>query len=251
VVGSAINTKEGGKLKFFDREYTVAARLERTGMGFDASVFMTIDSARVAAGDFVRLGGRFVAPASSISSILVRVSEGYSVEGVISSIQKTYGYGSSGIALVPTRAFVRNVAAGIDSLIFFIVALEVLIWCMAVLVLAAVFSVTINSRLAEFGLYRSLGAARTKLVALILTESGLLSVCGGLVGIFFAGLSVLPFRIYIGSVLKMPYIQAPMGRLAVIFAACLLLSFAVGPLASLIPAVRANRSDVHSVIRGT
>jgi putative ABC transport system permease protein len=249
VVGSAINAEVGGKLKFFEREYTVVARLDRTGMGFDASVFMTIDAARRAAGDFVRLGGQFPARADSISSIFLRVSEGYSAEDVIKNIQKKYGYGGSGIALVPTKRFVDNVASGLNALTFFIVALGLTIWIMAALVLAIAFSLTVSERKREFGILRSIGATKTKLAALVLVESGIISFYGGLIGTFFAGLTMLPFRIYIGSVLKMPYAQAPIDRLALIFLASLLLSFAAGPAASLIPSVKAGRSDAYSVIR--
>jgi putative ABC transport system permease protein len=249
VVGSAINAEVGGKLKFFEREYTVAARLDRTGMGFDASVFMTIDAARIAVGDFVRRGGSFPARADSISSIFLRVSEGYAVEDVMGSVQKKYGYGGSGIALVSTRRFVDSVASGINTLVFFIAALESIIWIMAALVLAVVFSMMVNERKREFGILRSIGAARTKLAALVFAESGLICFYGGVLGTFLAGIAVLSFRIYIGSVLQMPYIQAPTDKLTLIFLASLLLSFAIGPIASLIPAARVIKSDVYSAIR--
>ncbi|MDR1510933.1 MAG: FtsX-like permease family protein [Synergistaceae bacterium] len=151
--------------------------------------------------------------------------------------------------LVPTRRFVDSVASGLNALIFFIVALESIIWIMAALVLAIVFSLTVGERKKEFGILRSIGAAKTKLAALVLVESGIISFYGGVIGTFFAGLTMLPFRIYIGSVLKMPYVQPPVDRLALIFLASLLLSFAVGPAASLIPSLKAGRSDAYSVIR--
>jgi putative ABC transport system permease protein len=247
VVGSAINAEVGGKLKFFEREYTVAARLDRTGMGFDSSVFMTIDAARIAAGDFVRRGGSFPARADSISSIFLRVSEGYAVEDVMSNIQRKYG--DSGIALVPTRKFIDSVASGLNTLVFFIAALEAIIWIMAALVLSVVFSMMVNERKREFGILRSIGATRAKLATLVLAESGLICFYGGVLGTFLAGLTVLPFRIYISGVLKMPYIQAPIDKLALIFLASLLLSFAIGPIASLLPAAKAVKSDVYSAIR--
>ena len=226
VVGSAITAEVGGKLKFFEREYDVVARLDRTGMGFDATVFMTIDAARRAAGDYVRMGGRSAARADSISSIFVRVSEGRDVEDVMYNIQKKYGFGGSGIALVQTRRFVDSVASGISALISFIVALESIIWVMAAFVLAIAFSLAVSERQREFGLLRSIGATKTKLAAIVMAESGIVSFYGAIIGTFLAGLTVLPFRIYIASVLKMPYAQAPIDRLALIFLASLLLSFA-------------------------
>jgi putative ABC transport system permease protein len=250
IVGNAIDAKVGNPLKFFDREYRVAARLERTGMGFDACVFMDIDTARRAARDLIGKGGKVSFSAGAVSSIFLRISDGYTIDQVMKNIHTQYGYGGNGIAIVPTRLFVRNIVAGLNRLFSFFVALEAVIWILVVLVLGIVFSVAINERSREFGIFRSLGATRGQIAWLVLFESGLVALYGGVLGTFFSGLLVLPFRIYIGRVLNMPYVQASVGVIALIFAASFLLSFSVGPLAALASSIKAGKRDVYAVIRG-
>jgi putative ABC transport system permease protein len=248
IVGNAINAKAGSSLKFFGREYRVAARLERTGMGFDGCVFMDLGTARRAANDLVAKGRKVSFADEAISSVFVRISNGYAIEQVMKNIHQKYGYG--GIAIVPTRLFVRNVVAGLNRLFSFFVALEAVIWILAVLVLGIVFSVIVNERSREFGIFRSLGATRAQVAWLVLAESGLVSLYGVLLGAFFSGLLVLPFRIYIGRVLNMPYVQASIGLVMLIFAASFALSFSAGPLAALISSVRAGKRDVCAAMQG-
>jgi putative ABC transport system permease protein len=247
VVGSAISAKVGSALKFFGREYRVAARLERTGMGFDGCVFMDLATARRAARDLIAKGRKVFFPDEAVSSIFVRISNGYTIDQVIKNIHQKYGY--DGIAVVPTRLFVRNIVAGLNRLFSFFVALEVVIWILAVLVLGIIFSVIVNERSREFGIFRSLGATRTQVAWLVLAESGLVSLYGVLVGMFISGLLVLPFRIYIGKVLDMPYVQAPIGLVMFIFVASFALSFSAGPLAALISSVRAGKWEVCAAIQ--
>ena len=142
IVGSAINAKVGSALRVFDREYRVAARLERTGMGFDGCVFMDIGTARRAARDLVAKGRKVSFSDEAVSSVFVRIANGYAIDQVMKNIRQKYGYG--GIAVVPPRLFVRNVVAGLNRLFSFFVALEAVIWILAVLVLGIVFSVIVN-----------------------------------------------------------------------------------------------------------
>ena len=46
IVGDYIYGEIGSTLKFFDQEYRIVGRLAPTGMGFDSSIFMTLDAAR-------------------------------------------------------------------------------------------------------------------------------------------------------------------------------------------------------------
>jgi putative ABC transport system permease protein len=249
VVGSAINADVGSSLKFFDREYRVAARLERTGMGFDACVFMDFGAARQTARDLVSVGGKIPFSANSVSSIFVRVADGHTIEEVTQNIHSKYGFGGNGITVVPTRLFIRNISSGLNTLFSFFIALEAIIWILVVLVLAIVFSVTVSERSKEFGIFRSLGASKTQVAWLVLFEAGLISFYGGALGTFFSGLLVLPFRALIGRTLNMPYVQAPISAVILIFAASFCMSCFVGPLAALASSVRAGKSDVYSVIR--
>ncbi|MFV0529550.1 MAG: ABC transporter permease [Lachnospiraceae bacterium] len=52
LVGSSISRKAGDEIEIFGRTHTVAAKLDETGMGFDTSVFLNMETARLALKDY-------------------------------------------------------------------------------------------------------------------------------------------------------------------------------------------------------
>ncbi|MDR3354058.1 MAG: ABC transporter permease [Synergistaceae bacterium] len=249
VIGGSVSGKVGSELMFFDRGYRIAAKMENTGTGFDSSVFMTMKAARRAAGDYVSMGGTFSPPEESISSVVVLIEEGFTAVGMTRKINSTFGYGKSGIVVVPTRTIIGSVSGGLRAMTAFTVILVVILWVLSVLVLTIVFSVTLNERKQEFGILRSLGITRKKLIALVFLESGAISFTGAAAGVFLSALLVFPFRTYIQETIGMPYMQPSFEKMLAIAAASLILSFATGPLASLFSSSKMGNSDAYVVIR--
>ncbi|MDR1616107.1 MAG: ABC transporter permease [Syntrophomonadaceae bacterium] len=249
VIGGMVSGQAGGKITFFDREYRIAAKMENTGTGFDASVFMNMDAAKIAASDYTVKGGEFPPPDGAISSIAVTVAEGFSANGVAGRINNVFDYGNSGIVPVAAKKIVGEVSGSLRALTGFFRVLSVILWVISLLVLCIVFSIMFNERKREFGILRSLGFTRKRLAALVLLEAGAVSLSGGVIGIFFSALLLLPFQTYIGETVNMPYMQPSLTQFAMTAAFTLLLSFVTGPLASLFPAIKIGKSDAYAVIR--
>ncbi|MDR1320777.1 MAG: FtsX-like permease family protein [Gracilibacteraceae bacterium] len=249
IVGGAIAGQIGDTIKFFDRDYRIAAKMDRTGSGFDASVFMNMAAAETAAADCAAVGGTPPPAAGAISSLMVTVDEGYTAGGVTGRINSEFGYGSSGIVVLAAKTIINSVSGGLRAIVAFAGALAALLWVLSLLVLSVVFSVVLNERKREFGILRSLGATRRRLVSIVFLESGLVSLAGSAAGVFLAALFILPFRAYIQDIAGMPYIQPSPGQFAGLAAASLLLAFAVGPLASLFSAGKISRGDAYAAIR--
>jgi putative ABC transport system permease protein len=249
VVGGSIISNPGDRLTFFGRQYQIAAKMENTGTGFDASVFMNMAAARQAMHDYAAQSGASLPPEDAISSLIVRVEEGFSGNEVSRTINKEFGYGQSGIVVLAAKTIISSVSGGLRALTSFIVILGFLLWIISIFVLAIVFSVIVSERKQEFGILRSLGATRKKLVALVLIEAGMVSLAGGGLGIFLSALLVLPFRIYIQESVNMPYMQPSWAFLGLFMLLSLLISCAAGPLAALFPALKIGKSDPYTVIR--
>ncbi|MDR0350371.1 MAG: ABC transporter permease [Coriobacteriales bacterium] len=249
VIGSMVSGRAGDTITFFGRDYRIAAKMDSTGTGFDASVFMNMEAAKTAASDRAEKDGGAPPPDQTISTIAVMVSEGFTADAVTSRINNAFDYGNSGIVPIAAKRIVDDVSGGLRVLTGFFGALFVILWVVSLLVLAIVFSVILNERKREFGVLRSLGFTRKKLVALIFLESGIVSLAGAVVGILLAALLVLPFQTYIGESVNMPYLQASPAQFIMIAAFALLMSFVTGPLASLLPASRIGRSDAYTSIR--
>jgi putative ABC transport system permease protein len=248
VIGSNINAGAGQKLKFFDRTFLIAGRLGKTGMGFDNSVFMNLSTAKQVAKESERLKARPVAEnADLISSVVVKIKNGYDVKDVANNVLQAYA--RQGVHVVVAKNMISDISGSLRGLTTYLFILAGILWALAVGVLIIVFSVTLNARKREFSIFRALGATRSKLVKLILCESSLISVFGTVTGMMAAALVVFPFSAYIGSLLGLPYLQPAFETLSLVAAASLLISFAVGPLASIYAAIKIGRSEIYATMK--
>ncbi len=248
VVGCNINAEAGQKLRFFDQTYSVAARLDKTGMGFDTSVFMNLATAKKAAQNSERIRKHPVAEnANLISSVMVKIKNGYDVKDVANNILQAYA--REGLHVVVAKTMISDISGSLRSLTAYIFILAGILWGLAIGVLIIVFSVTLNGRKREFSIYRVLGAPRSTLVRLILTESTLISLLGTAAGTVAAALVVFPFSTYIGSLLGLPYLQPSYGTILIVAGLSFLISLAAGPLASVYAAIKIGRCEIYTAMR--
>jgi putative ABC transport system permease protein len=248
VVGSAITAEVGERLRFFDRSYTVAARMDETGGGFDTSVFLTMSAARVAARDRAEVTDREAIPDDAISALIVNVADGTSPEETAEQIAEAHG-GPDGVVAVASDVILAKVSTGLNALATMLAALVVVLWLFSVIVLGIVVAAMLNERRREFGILRSLGATGARLAGLVMLESGLVSLWGAIGGVFLALLVVLPFRTAIGRIADLPYIQPSWPWIGTIVAGSLLAMTSIGPIAAAVSAWRLAKKDSYSVIR--
>ncbi len=246
VAGADIDGKVGGKLHFFGRDYVIAAKMDSTGTGFDTSVFMNFEAAQRAMDDYFTKSGRPL-PKNAVSSVTVSLQDGYSADDVEQDIRRTLG--ENNVSVLASQKIVSNVSGNLRAAFSFIAVLAALLWLLSALVLGIVFSMILNERKHEFGILRSLGATKRRLVSLILLESGAVSLSGGVLGVAVSALFLFLFQVLIQRTVNMPYLQPSFGQFAAIVAASLALSFAVGPIASLASIVRISKGDTYLVIR--
>jgi putative ABC transport system permease protein len=249
VVGGAVAGRVGNTLQFFDRDYRIAAKMEYTGTGFDACVFMNMDTARTAASDCAAKAGVSLPPENSISSIMALIDDSLTPNGVAGRINNAFGYGKSGIVVVPAKTIVSGVSVSLRMLTGSFSALSAVLWVSSFFILALLFSAMINERRQEFGILRSVGISRKKLIAMVLWESGLISVAGSVAGIFLSALLLIPFRVYIREIFDMPYMLLSFGQLCAIACVSIVLSAAATLLASLLSSVKIGRTDTYRVIK--
>jgi putative ABC transport system permease protein len=217
-------------------------------MGFDTSVFMNLATAKRAARESERLQAHPVAEnADLISSVMVKIQNGYDVKDVANGILQAYA--REGVHVVVAKNMISDISGSLRGLAAYIYILAGVLWVLAVGVLMIVFAVTLNARKREFSIFRVLGATRSRLVKLVLCESALISLFGAVAGTAAAALVVFPFSAYIGSLLGLPYLQPSYGALAIVAALSFLISFAVGPLASAYAAIQIGSSEIYTAMR--
>jgi putative ABC transport system permease protein len=248
VIGNNLSAEAGQRLKFFNQTFLIVARLEKTGMGFDTSVFMNLNTAKQVARESERLQAHPAAGNTDlISSVMVKIKSGYDAKDVANHILQDYA--KEGVHVVVAKNMLSDLSGSLRGLTAYIYILAGVLWLLAVGVLFIVFSVTLTARKREFNLYRVLGAPRSKLVKLILCESSFISLFGAVIGIITAALIVFPFSAYIASLLGLPYLRPSYGTLFVVAVMSFLISFASGPLASAYAAVKIGRGDIYTALR--
>ena len=157
VAGSRIITEVGGEVSFFGVTYTVAAKMEPTGMGFDTSVFMPLDdvyalmkNSGLAEGDLEQVDG-------FISSIAVKTDPAYQIREVGNELMRLYAIDYN-LDLVLTKNLISDLSVRLKSLSAIVWVLAAILWVLALLIMSLVFSTALNERKRELSLLRILGA---------------------------------------------------------------------------------------------
>ena len=246
IVGNYIVGNVGETLKFYDTPFKIVAQLEPTGMGFDASVFMTLNAAR-------RLG-MIASPdkadkvAKSLSSILIRVKPGVDPMMVSDGILDRLGLRSR-VNFVYASALMSDTASKLRRVVDVMVFVAGILWVVALVVLLAVFFFAANERKKEFATLRSMGASKSWVLKLLTVESLTLGVLGSLIGVVLGALVVQVSSPAIAHFLDLPYLSPSMSRILGV----VLLSFVVGtftaPLAALPTLARFSKDDIYTMIR--
>jgi ABC-type transport system, involved in lipoprotein release, permease component len=248
IVGSDIILDSNKTLKFYGDTYPVAAQLEKTATGLDYSVFMNMNTMQQLFAGAKKAGMNFLKtqkPGNSISNVQVRLDKNYDTDKIAREIKTTV----PGTDVILPKVMFKNISNHLETLVTYAQTISVVLWVLIFVILSIAFSVTINERKKEFAVFRILGATRKKLIALLLTEALVISMIGSSVGIIAASVIVFPFSTYIGDQLQLPYLLPKQGIIAGVLGMSLLFSLIVGPLTSIVFAIKISKAETYLTMR--
>jgi putative ABC transport system permease protein len=248
VVGSRIITEVGGEVTLFGTAFAIAAKMEPTGMGFDTSVFMTLDDVYRLMEKAGLTQGNPEEAERFVSSIAIKTGPGHSPKDVGNELMRRHAIDYD-LDLVLTKNLVSDIADRLKSVSSLTWVLAAVFWMLALLVMAIVFSSTLNERQRELSLFRILGATRAWLGRMILLEALFIGLSGALAGLLAAALLVFPFSTLIFQAIGLPHLQLSWGMISVHALAVLLLAGAAGPLASIYSVLSLTRFDIYPSLR--
>ena len=179
--------------------------------------------------------------------MLIKVKDGYSAQQVASNIEKTTGL--EGLGYVYPGGITATTKSSLNSIVKYVTLFVAVFWMMGLIVLIAVFSSAMNERKREFAAYRIMGADRATLVGIIVKESALIGVSGGVVGVAAASLAIFPFSTLIGKQLQLPYLQTNAWNVIGLIAVSLIFAVFTGVLASIATAVRLSTPETYLTLR--
>lgn len=220
LVGSAVPGADGQTLSVFGRERPIGAHLLTTGSELDDAVFVSMDTLTDVMADTRAAGEDIDAsldPSADYSAALVRASDSDAIESVTNWINL---YVRKVSAVHATEALV-GAASGIRAHRGVAIGVLGATWLVLLGALIIVQVSLMNERMQELAVWRSIGASRSIMTRVMLSESALLHVAGALVGVCLAALTV-PF-VGDGSlveVLAAPATSLPLAGLSLVAVTC-------------------------------
>ncbi len=247
ITGREVPVIVGDSIPFFGTTFTVAGTMEPTGMNFfDRAAFMSLDSAYKMAEDSRRKAlqpieiGR-----DKISTVLVQVTDDYTPDRVAIRIE----HDIPGVKALVSDTVISTVRKQLSGLIHAIVIISVILWFIVLLIMAFAFYMIVNERRREIGLLRAMGANRTHIAMIILTEAALLSAAGGAAGVVLGSGLLVSFKGLMLHYLKLPYLFPSSAELAILTAGAIFFSLITGLLSAFLPSLAVIRTEPYEAIR--
>ncbi|WP_294612927.1 FtsX-like permease family protein [uncultured Gilliamella sp.] len=248
VVGAKISSQVGDEIKFFNHPFKIAAKMDSTGMGFDTSVFMTLQAARTLMQEAKLVEGDVDHFANYVSSVFIKVNPDYQPKDIVNQIMPKYAIDYN-IDFVMTKGMISNISKWLNSFSTIVYSLSAIFWVLAIIVIFIIFSSMLNERKREISLLRILGASRLMLVKMLLRESLIISALGGIAGILIAAILLYAFSLLICQSIGLPCVNISLFDAIFYAVVVFILTLIIGPLSSIYSALSMTKFDTYSTLR--
>ena len=250
VAGCDISANVGESIRLYNQNCPVVAKISRTGTGLDTAIYCGLDTMRTLLSAAEEMGVSHKVTTGNaedvISAVYVKVLDGTSIDQVANQLNS---HPSWNVTAVQTKSMLTDVSDGLAGISSTVTLLILVVWVLAFAILLIAFTMLMNERRREFAVLRLIGSSRKMLSRIILTESALVSLAGGLLGICIGALLVFPFTNAIEAALKLPFLTPALGTVLLLGCCALLGTVIMGALASASSAYRMSRVDTGSVLR--
>lgn len=246
IVGSDVAGGIGDQLTFYGHVFTIAGKLDRTGMGMDHSVFIRDADAYVMAAESPTKAVETLAiPNGTISAVLIRLEPGADPALVMERISEVLPQ----VGIVVANDLKMSVSSRISEAVDPLWLSSSIIAVASILLMATATFLTVNDRRSEIGILRTMGASRKFIVRLVLTETAALAVIGSLIGALISYLLLNGFLPAIMTDLDIPFLWPSFATVLGQVGSVCLLALIIGAAASIYPAYLAGRIDPYAAIR--
>ena len=253
ILGAERDAPLGSQLLIFGKPHTVYGRLGRTGVGtHERGVFMPFATLEALAAVIHGPTGGGRPPAAlapgKVTGFLVELAPG------ATALQARFAILSalSGAKVVAGDTTLSGIRQGLAALLDGILALMALMFVSTALMVSVLFSAIVTERRGELGLLKAIGARRSQVIGMMVTEAVLATGVGGLLGV---ALGVLMLRLFERSLvyylekLGVPFVWLDTPRTIAFAAGAIVLASVIGAVGVLYPAWRASRRDAYDLVR--
>jgi putative ABC transport system permease protein len=240
IVGGGISGDPGSELMFYGHNFTIAGRLEVTGMGLDTSVFMRIDDAFTMAEESgLKAVQKLDIRPGQVSSFLVRVDDHADPNEVGNLIQAQI----SGTRVITPHQLVATVNSHLSQILKTLYLIAVILILISLPLAGTIAFLSARERQRDMGLIIAMGGSTVFVFMLVLMETFILAVAGGLIGIAFSSILLYAFQDYIAFSLEIPFLWPSIDQIFLYGVIPLLVAIGIGVIAALYPAIKSSNID--------
>ena len=252
LIGYNVKAEVGQTMKFYETYFDVAGKLEKTGMGYDSSVFMTFDTLYELKDSEIAQKNLSTENLEQCASMLmVDLEDGITAverSEIRIAIKEAHAtdeemYACTGDELMNGISSQVKKLSGYGSILTYISLIS------TALALISIFVLTINERKYEFGVLYALGAKKSQMTNLILSEALIISTIGGIMGIVIAYALVATFKNVISVKLDVPYLDISMSQVIPVAVICIIIALITGIIAAVCSAYRISKDEVYRLLR--
>lgn len=214
----------------------VGGIVEGTGAGLDNVAFVHLDGLQ-----------RSLNKRGTATELFVRLSPGADGKAVARAIDERFASDAVQTDTKSLQAFVQGAVGEVGEVVGFGRLLGYLAVAVVVLILGNTVFISAQTRVAELGTLETVGASRALLAALLTSESVLLAVLGGVVGIGAVSLWLTFAPVTLG----IEGYGIDLAPTAALFVRSLLVAVAVGVVAALGPVIELLRRPLALAVKPT
>jgi putative ABC transport system permease protein len=181
---------------------------------------------------------------SDASAYLVKVAEGYPTETVRLRIEDAFAK-RQGLSVVSNQAVIDQVFRLLNQAYSMFDVMAIIAMLVGALGVVNTLTMNVAERIQEIGMLRSIGLTRGQTLVMVLAESLLMGLIGGVLGLAFG---VLLTRIFLWSMTAMSGYKINFVMPVMAVAAGLVIALLVSQLAAIFPARRAARTRILDAI---
>jgi putative ABC transport system permease protein len=244
----------GTQIKIESKTYKIVGILSQSGTGSfggdDRTVFMTFDAARTLADNL---------DSNEYSSIEVQISDTNYVDQIIENVENVLY--SSRFVTEDTKDFtvtsptsmLETITSTMETLSFFLIGIASISLLVGAIGIANTMFMSVMERTRLIGILKSLGTKNSEVMTLFVTESGIIGLMGGLLGIFLglilvgfissAGLTFMGMGRQMGTTTSVAVVTPELILFALFF------STVIGIVSGLIPARKAAKLEIVEAMR--
>jgi putative ABC transport system permease protein len=249
IVGDAVSGQVSSQISIHGYRYIIAGRLDPTNTAVDSTIFLRMDDAyTLAAADGILPPSAPRIIPGDINAVLVRVTPGADPEMVLARVKAP----DAALTVIGRHFTLDPVTKDIQGLPNLLNMITAVVLLASFPLIALIAAMVAHERQREIGLLKSMGAKRHSIFFLVITESLILAVLGGLAGV---GASLLTFFVLnaqgaIDNALRTSFHLPTGAETGLMAGLALLVVIVIGSVSSLWPAYQSSLLNPHDAIHG-